>query len=130
MKCFLLFIVGSMVFGAAAIGIGVGIWGDEMLTEAVVAFALAFLPAAGTMAWVLHSYRAASSDMRLLASLGGTGFRMAIALGGAFFLKSSQPEIFKEPFLYWLALFYLVLLAFEMTVLLKHEPKLNGSPQA
>ena len=67
--------------------------------------------------------------MRLLASLGGSGVRMMIALGGGYFLTNAFAETFATEFFDWLAWFYLVLLAFEMALLVQQEDKLNGPPQ-
>ena len=92
-------------------------------------FALAFVPAAGTLAWVLFTYRT-TPQLQLMASLGGSGLRMAIALGGAMFLTNAQPQYFDTLFWGWLLWFYLVLLGFEITILVRQLPKLNGSGQA
>ncbi len=128
MRSLVLFVVGSSLFGAVSLGIGYWIWADDALVQGGTAFGLAFVPAASTLAWVVFSYRTAP-DMKLLASLGATGFRMAIALGGGYFLTISQPLLFDGAFWSWLALFYLVMLAFEITLLVRDEPKLNESPQ-
>ena len=53
MKSVGLFVGGSLLFGALALGIGVAIAGMDILLEAGVAFALAFVPAAVTLAWVV-----------------------------------------------------------------------------
>ena len=129
MKSLLVFALGAVLFAAAALGIGYWLGGDDALLQGAVAFGLAFVPAAVTLAWVTFSYRS-TPDMKLLASLGGSGFRMAIALGGGWFLTSSQPQTFDMTFWSWLILFYLVLLAFEITILVRQQPKLDGSPQA
>ena len=128
MKSLVLFLVGASLFGAAAIGIGYAIWGEDSLLQSGIAFGLAFVPAAATLAWVTFSYRT-TPDLKLMASLGGSGIRMAIALGGGYFLTSSQPDAFTMAFWNWLVLFYLVLLAFEITILVRQQPNLNGSPQ-
>ena len=129
MKSLALFVTGAALFAASALGIGYWLGGDDALLQGAVAFGLAFVPAAGTLAWVTYSYRS-TPDMKLLASLGGSGFRMAIALGGGWFLTNSQPQTFDMTFWSWLILFYLVLLAFEITILVWQQPKLDGSPQA
>jgi hypothetical protein len=41
-----------------------------------------------------------------------------------------QPQSFDTPFWCWLLLFYLALLGFEITLLVRQHAKLNGSPQA
>jgi hypothetical protein len=122
MKTLVLFIVGAVLFGAVALGVGFLLTGAEALVQGGTAFALAFVPAAGTLAWVLTSYRTVP-DMQLLASLGGSGVRMAIALGGGLLLTTLRPETFALPFWCWLSLFYLGLLGFEMTLLVRQQPK-------
>jgi hypothetical protein len=129
MKCLLHFICGGLIFGATALGIGYWLGNQDTLVQGGVAFALTLVPAAVTLAWVVFSYRSAP-EMRLLASLGGSGVRLAAALGGGYFLTTTQPQSFDTPFWCWLLLFYLVLLGFEITLLVRQQPKLNGSPQA
>ena len=121
MKSLIVFAAGALLFGAVTLGIGYWRGGDEILLQGAVAFGLAFVPAAGTLAWVTYSYQA-TPDLKLLAGLGGSGFRMAISLGGAWFLTSSQPQAFDRTFWSWLILFYLVLLAFEITILVRQQP--------
>jgi len=122
------FVVGGLLFGAAALSVGYGLSGVETLTHAAAAFVLTFVPAAITLGWVLWSYRA-DRGMMLLASLGASGFRMAIALGGGFFLTQGYPNEFDTPFWFWLAMFYPVFLAFEITLLVRQSSKLDGSPK-
>src|ERR1022692_4821817 len=123
MKSLVLFRSGAWLFGTLALGIGYWVGGEETLFQGSVAFGLAFVPAAITLAWVTYSYRS-TPDMKLLACLGASGFRMAIVLGGAYFLTSSQPQTFDMTFWSWLILFYLVLLAFEITILVRQQPSL------
>jgi hypothetical protein len=120
----LLFIVGALLFGAAALGVGYSVWGESALVQGGVAFALAFVPAAGTLAWVVWSYRH-EPEMRLMAGLGGSGVRMMVALGGGYFLTNTYPETFGFEFYSWLTLFYLVLLFFEMAILVQQDNKMN-----
>jgi hypothetical protein len=127
MKNLLVFTVGGLALGGIALGIGYWAWGEDALTQGGTAFGLAFVPATLTLAWVLYSYRS-TPEMQLLASLGSSGMRMAIALGGGFLLTNAQPETFSTPFWFWLVLFYLALLAFEITLVIRQQPKLE-SPQ-
>jgi hypothetical protein len=129
MKSLVLFICGTLLFGALTLGIGYWAWGNETLLQGGVAFALAFVPAVVTLAWVLHSYRAAP-QLQLLASLGGSGIRMAVALGGGILLTNAQPQSFDMPFWSWLVLFYLVFLGFEITLLVRQQSKLDGGPHS
>jgi hypothetical protein len=128
MKSLVLFVTGSLIFAAAAFGIGNLVGGAETLVQGGAAFALTFVPAAITLAWVVISYRSDPS-MMLLASLGASGIRMAVALGGAFFLTQAYPDEFATPFWLWLVLFYPVILALEITLLVRQGPKLDGAPK-
>jgi hypothetical protein len=129
MKSLVLFITGAIAFGALSLAGGYAWWDMDALIQGGAAFGLAFVPAAGTLAWVLHTYRT-TPQLQLMASLGGSGLRMAIALGGGLLLTSELPHMFHTPFWGWLAWFYLVLLAFEITVLARQLPKLNGAGPA
>jgi hypothetical protein len=129
MKSLVLFIFGASLFGAFSLGIGYWAAERETIVQGSVAFALTFVPAAATLAWVVLSYRSAP-EMRLLASLGGSGVRLAVALGGGLFLMNTKPQLSDTPFWCWLVLFYLVFLGLEITLLVRQQPKLNGPPQA
>ena len=128
MKSLLLFVLGSLAFGAVALGVGYAIWSSDALLQGGTAYGLAFVPGVLTFAWVVVSYRS-TPEMQLLACLGGSGVRMAIALGGGYLLTTTQPQLFDMPFWSWLILFYLGLLALEITLLVRQQPKLNGAPQ-
>jgi hypothetical protein len=121
MKMLLVFIAVCLAVGAAALGAGYAIAGESALIQGGTAFALAFVPATATLAFVALSYRGAP-DMRLMASMGGTGIRMAIGLGGGYFLTSSWPETFGIAFWYWLLVFYMGMLAFEITLIVRTQP--------
>lgn len=121
MKSVGLFVGGSLLYGAVALGLGFALAGEDILLEASIAFVLAFVPAAATLTFVVVSYRS-TPDMQLTASLGGSGVRMMIALGGGYLLTNAQPDYFGPGFWYWLLLFYLGLLAFEITLLVRNQP--------
>ena len=129
MRSFLLFIVGGVGFGAFSLGLAYWLRDQEALIPGGAAFALTFVPAVAALAWVLCSFRS-SLETQLLASLGSSGLRMAIALGGGFLLTQGNPQTFDVTFWFWLVLFYLSLLAFEITLIVWRQPTLNGSPQA
>lgn len=118
MKTLLLFVVGGVIFGAISLGIGYVINEETALVQGGAAFGLTFVPAAATLAWVLYSYRT-SPEMQLMASLGGSGVRMAIALGGGFLLTEAQPQAFNSSFWFWILLFYLTFLAAEITLVVR-----------
>lgn len=122
MRILAIFAVGSLLFGAAALAIGFACWDEDALIQGGAAFAMAFVPALLTMGLVMSSYRSAP-EMRLMAGLGSSGVRMGIAVGGAFALATALPDRFGTAFWYWLVLFYLTLLAFEITLLVWNQPK-------
>ena len=122
MKTFALFTGVCLALGAAALGAGYMIGGEDALQQGGIAFALSFVPAAVTLAFVLISYRG-NPEMRLMASLGGTGIRMAIALGGGYFLTNAWPETFTLGFWYWLLVFYLGMLGFEIALIVREQPE-------
>lgn len=129
MKTLVCFISGALAFGMLSLGIGYAAWDQEALIQGGAAFGLTFVPAALTLAWVVFSYRT-TPDMQLLASLGGSGVRMAVALGGGMMLTNAQPASFDSPFWCWLVLFYLVLLGYEITLLVRGQPKVDRPPQS
>ena len=127
MKSLVLFLLGALLFGAATLGIGYAIAGDDSLLQGGVAFALTFVPAALTLAWVVLSGRA-EPNQQLLASLAGAGIRMAVVLGGGIWLTRSMSQLFDDAFWYWLVLFYLVFLGLEIALLVRQQPRLDDSP--
>ncbi len=128
MKSLAVFIVGGLLFGATALGIGYTVDGTDSLRQGGTAFGLTFVPAAVTLAWVVYSYRA-DPHMMLLASLGGSGLRMAVSLGGGYYLTQALPQQFDGAFWCWLVLFYLVLLTFEITLLVRQANKVSVAPK-
>ncbi len=120
MKSVGLFVGGSLLFGTVAIGLGFAALGESVLLEAGVAFALAFIPSTATLVWVVVSYRS-TPEMQLTASMGGSGVRMMIALGGGYLLTTTRADLFGSAFWYWILLFYLGLLAFEITLLVANQ---------
>ncbi len=125
MKTLMFFVVGGVIFGAISLGIGYSFSEQAALVQGGAAFGLTFVPAAATLAWVLFSYRT-SPELQLMASLGGSGVRMAIALGGGFLLTQSQPQAFDAGFWFWILLFYLTFLAAEITFVVRQQPEVKG----
>ena len=122
MKSLVLFVSGALSFGVLSLGVGFLIWEQDALVQGGVAFALAFVPAAGTMAWVVSTY-GSTPHLQLAASMGGSGLRMAVALGGGMVLTHLHPQSFDMAFWWWLVWFYLALLAFEITILVRQQAK-------
>lgn len=96
------------------------IWGDDALMHSGVALALCLVPAVVT--FVATSRLTKTTDQRMLAALGSTGLRMAFVLGIGMILNSQLPEKFPNAFLYWLALFYLVILGLEVGLVVRQLP--------
>jgi hypothetical protein len=126
MKILALFVAGAIFFSAAALGAGYLFWGIESVVQGSASLALTFPPALATLGWLLYSFRAAP-EMQMLASLGGSGLRMAIALGGGLFVTSVWPQYFALLFWCWLSFFYLGFLGFEMFLLLRQPDDKNGA---
>jgi hypothetical protein len=129
MRILLVFAISGLVFGGASLALGWWLCEQQTVLQGCAAFGLSFVPAMATLAWVLFSYRS-SPDMQLLASLGSSGLRMVIALGGALYLTQTQPQAFGDPLWYWLVLFYLTLLAFEIGLIVRQQPKVNEAPKS
>jgi hypothetical protein len=96
-------------------------WGSEQLLPSGAAFALVLIPGVATFVWVSWAFEK-TPDMRLLAALGASGVRMLVALGGGVSLMLAFPQFFDVPFLIWLIVLYLGVLALELTLLLRSAP--------
>ena len=127
MKTMAAFLVGGLAVGGSGAAVGYAWGGADAVLPAAAGFALAFLPAAVTLAWVTWTYRS-TPEMQLLASLGGSGVRMAVALTGGYFLTSGDLPVFEMSFWYWILFFYLVLLALEIGLLVRQQPNAAGAP--
>src|SRR5262245_21162469 len=116
------------------VGIGLGLillapawwWlGESVVLESGVALSLCVIPAAGTMVWNDLAYRK-SPEMQLLAVLGGSGVRLGVALGVGALLYFQCPDEFSAVFWGWLILFYLVLLALEIALIINPDKRSAG----
>jgi len=112
---------------------GVGLWcllffparllgGDGATLQTLAALGLTLVPALATLLWAAWAFRN-SPEMQLLAVLGGSFFRMAIALGGAWFLLRAFPEAFDESLWVYLIVFYLAILSLEVGALVYQASK-------
>lgn len=129
MKSVLLFAAAGLLFGAIALGVGLSLWPDSALVQGGTAFALTFVPALLTLTWALFSYRSAP-EFQLMASMGGSGIRMFVALGGGFLLTQSQAETFGASFWFWILTFYMSFLAAEIAVIVRQQPKTEQAAPA
>jgi hypothetical protein len=96
------------------------LWGDEAILHSGVALALCLAPAVAT--FVAIQRFATTPDARLMATLGASGVRMGVSLGVGLFLHLRMEETFPVIFLYWLAVFYLVILGLEVGLLVRQPP--------
>ena len=55
---------------------------------------------------------------------------MMIGLGGALLLTGLRNGLFDAALWLWLVVFYLTFLGFEIALIVRQAPKVNGSPQA
>jgi len=120
------FVVGALLIGAVQLVPAALVGGTDWLVIGLAAFGLTALPALATMVGAGLTFRAAP-DMLLLAGLGGSAVRLVIALGGGMALAALDRETFGPAFLLWLAIFYLLLLALEITLLVRERPAENGT---
>ena len=120
-KQILQFVAGAVGIGAAGLVAAVGLGGAELAVPVLAAFGLTAVPALATMLWAGVTFRSAP-DMLLLAGLGGSAVRMVVALGGGLALAAADRQTFGPAFLLTLATFYLLVLALEITLLVRGQP--------
>ena len=126
MKSVLLLTGFGLGMWAVLLGPGWLLWGDVALVQSGVALALTLPPAVATLIWA-HAAWKNSPDLQLLAVLGGSGVRMAVALGLGAWLYFQYPQTFTVVFWGWLLAFYLSLLAVEITILVRAQNKTPGN---
>jgi hypothetical protein len=91
--------------------------GDLVWAQSLCALGICLVPALATMAWTLKTVSA--PEQQLTAILGGSGIRMAVALGGGYLLYKGWPETFTDNFWLWMVLFYMFILALETILVVK-----------
>jgi hypothetical protein len=95
------------------------LFGDVVWIHSLSALAICLVPALATMAWTLKTSNAPESQ--LVAVLGGSGIRMAFALGVGLLLYKTLPETFTDYFWLWIGLFYMFILAVETILVIKNK---------
>jgi hypothetical protein len=108
----------GVVLWAVLIGPALSWFGEIALLHSTVALALSLVPGVATMLLADAAWRR-SPDLQVLAALGGSGVRMALALGIGLVLFFGYRQTFGAVFLAWLMIFYLVLLGVEVMLLLQ-----------
>lgn len=96
--------------------------GEDAVLQSLAALGLTLVPALATLLWAAWAFRN-SPEMQILAVLGGSFFRMAIALGGAWILTRAFPELFDRALWVLLVVFYLGILGLEIGALLREANK-------
>jgi hypothetical protein len=91
--------------------------GDSVWIHSLTALCLCLLPALATLAWALSS--GDTAEPQLTTILGGSGIRLAFALGGGLLLYRTFPETFTDAFWIWMGLFYMFILALETLLILR-----------
>jgi hypothetical protein len=94
-------------------------WGSSVWVHSLTALALCLMPALATLAWALKI--GGAPEMQLVAILGGSGVRMAVALGGGLLLHETLPELFANTFWLWMVLFYMFILVIETILVVKNK---------
>lgn len=105
---------GTLLMWAILIYPGWLLFGDLVWIHSTVALVICLIPAVATMTWALKT--GAAPEQQLVAILGGTGIRMAVALGTGLLLWKTMPEIFTDNFWFWVAAFYMFILALETSL--------------
>lgn len=100
--------------------------GEAAVVQSLAALGLTLIPALGTLLWAAWAFRN-SPEMQLLAVMGGSFFRMALALGGAWGLRRAYPETFDATLWILLIIFYLGILMLEIGALVSQVDKKNGT---
>lgn len=111
------FIVGSLIAWAAIAGPAHFWLGGPTLVFTLVALTLCLIPTCITMIWANRALRQ-SRSRQLVAILGGGGLRMLTVLSGGLVLSLTMSYFRQDSFWIWLIVFYLLMLALEVPVLL------------
>ena len=119
MKSLVLLVGISVLAWAALLYPGWHWLGGAALVQSAVAWVLCVVPGAAATAWALG--RNQTAETRTLAVLAGSGIRMFATLAGGLILTELWPEAFPKVFWLWVGVFYLLLLALEVIVLVRHH---------
>lgn len=103
--------------------------GENAVLQSAAALGLCLLPALATLLWASWAFRN-SPEMQLLAVLGGSFFRMAFALGGAWVLMRSFPDLYDETLWALLIIFYLGVLGLEIGIMVSQAGKKQQQTQS
>lgn len=96
-------------------------WGELALIHSAAAWALCIVPGAAALAWAMS--KNVAPETRALSVLAGTGVRMFATLGGGLILTELLPETFTKIFWLWVGVFYLLLLALEVILLVRFHQR-------
>ena len=121
-----LLVAGTLAFWAALAYPAWHYGGLPAIIFSGVAMVLCLVPTATTLA--LSRRTGPDPTHLLMVVLGGTGIRMAAALGGGMGLFLSVPYFRDTAFWVWVLLFYLFTLALEMGLLMAGRSASGNSP--
>jgi hypothetical protein len=113
------FASGALLLGGLVLPATALLGGQLLLVQVAAAYLLTLVPAFLTLVGTSWAFQSAP-DLQLLAGLGGSMVRMALALGGGLALRFGYPEAFGGvAFWLWLAGFYFVFLTLEIALLVR-----------
>ena len=112
-------VLGTLSFWLLAGAVGLRWKGPDDVLPSIPAGLLCLLPAMLTLWWSARAAAQSAPETLLVAFLGGTMLRMAIALGGALALYFLVDELRRPAFWVWVALFYLFTLGLETSLALR-----------
>jgi hypothetical protein len=91
------------------------IWGGPTVAYSAIAMALCLIPTSATLCWANWAAKQ-PNDQQFTMLLGGTGVRLFVVLGGAFFLHQALPFLHQQEmpsFWMWVLVCYMFTLAVE-----------------
>jgi hypothetical protein len=116
-----------LIGGSAALWLLLGLparhlgGGEDALTYAGVAALLCTVPMAATLV-VTNRLASRNPQMLAIGVLAATGVRMFLVLAGALALAGVDPFFGQPVFWFWLVVFYLATLAFDVGLLIAGRP--------
>lgn len=89
--------------------------GELGVVQVLTALIICLIPAVGTSLW-RHQAAQSTSEMQLMAVLGGSGIRMAVVLGCGLLLYWNLGDTYTDGFWIWLMVLYFFTLTIELTM--------------
>jgi hypothetical protein len=120
MKSLLMLVGGAVLLWCVLLGPGWSIQGEQVLNQSLAALGLCLVPAIASLAWITAAKK--TPEVQMTAILGGSGVRLAVALGGGWALHESLPDIFPTSFFTWVGIFYVGALTLEISLATRINP--------